>query len=87
MTLTIPAELQKAIAASPGEPVRLVDPHTNSSYVLVPADRYEQLVHLEPPDALREAYPAQEKAASDAGWDDPLLDEYNDYDHHRRGTA
>jgi hypothetical protein len=85
MTLPIPTELQKAIAASAGEPLRLIDPDTNSSYVLVPAYQYDRLVH--PDDALRETYPAQEKMASDAGWDDPSLDEYNNYDQHRRETA
>ena len=81
MTLTIPAELQKAIATSSGEPVRLIDPDTHSSYVLVPAHEYDRLI--DPQSALRDTYPSQERAASAAGWEDPLMDEYNDYDTHR----
>jgi hypothetical protein len=34
--------------------------------------------------AIAETYTAQERVASATGWDDPLMDEYNDYDAHRK---
>jgi hypothetical protein len=33
---------------------------------------------------IRESYPAQEQVAAAAGWDDPAMDDYNDYDAHRK---
>jgi hypothetical protein len=33
---------------------------------------------------LPETYPAQERAAGAAGWDDPELNEYDEYDEHRK---
>ena len=32
---------------------------------------------------LSETYPAQMEAAMRAGWDDPAMDAYNDYDRNR----
>jgi antitoxin (DNA-binding transcriptional repressor) of toxin-antitoxin stability system len=34
-------------------------------------------------DDLAETYTAQMESALQAGWSDPLMDEYNDYDAHR----
>ena len=33
---------------------------------------------------IRESYPAQEQVAATAGWDDPAMDDYNDYDARRK---
>ncbi len=32
---------------------------------------------------IRETYAAQEQALGNAGWNDPAMDAYNDYDAHR----
>ncbi len=32
---------------------------------------------------IRDAYPLQERVAAAAGWDDPAMDDYNDYNAHR----
>ena len=33
---------------------------------------------------IRETYPLQEKVAAIAGWDDPAMNDYNDYDARRK---
>lgn len=41
--LTIPKELQQAVRASHGRPLRLTDPETRAEYVLLQAEMYDQL--------------------------------------------
>ena len=41
--LTIPKELQQAVCASHGRPLRLTDPETHAAYVLLQANMYDQL--------------------------------------------
>ena len=58
-----------------------------SSYVPMRADQYENLSALiaEGEDFdPRELYPVMAKSAAAAGWDDPDLDAYNDYDSHKK---
>jgi hypothetical protein len=76
-SLTI--EQRNLIKENSGQPVRLIDPDTNEEYVLLQAEVYEQLrlsvTDLEP----RSLYPALQRALKDEGWDDPQMDEYNQY--------
>ena len=67
------------------EMLRLIDPRTNAVYVLVPLEQYEQVKALyEDGDYdISETYPAQMESAMRAGWDDPAMDAYNDYDANR----
>ncbi len=44
--LTIPKELQQAVRASHGRPLRLTDPETHAEYVLLQADMYDQIHEL-----------------------------------------
>jgi hypothetical protein len=86
MTTKLPDDLRQAIEKEGGSPVRLVDIATNIHYVLMRADQYENLSALiaegEEFDP-RELYPVMAKSAAAAGWDDPDLDVYNDYDAHK----
>ena len=41
--LTIPKELQEAMHASHGRPLRLTDPETQAEYGLLQAEMYDQL--------------------------------------------
>jgi hypothetical protein len=41
--LAIPKELQQAMRASDGRPLRLTDPETQAEYVLLQAEMYDQL--------------------------------------------
>ena len=85
--LTIPKELQQALRASHGRPLRLTDPETHAEYVLLQADRYDQLhgllsnTPLLTPDERRAVLI---QAGLRAGWDDPEMDIYNDLDPRRQ---
>jgi len=87
MTTELPDDLRPAIEKEGGSPIRLVDAATNVHYVLMRAEQYENLSALfaegEEFDA-RELYPLMAKSAAAAGWDDPDLDVYNNYDAHKQ---
>ena len=46
MTLTMTAEQQQAINTKPGQRTRLLDPLTNSMYVLVPEAEFEAIEEI-----------------------------------------
>jgi uncharacterized protein YaiL (DUF2058 family) len=85
--ITLPKDIQDAVRTSRDQPIRLSDPETNSEYVLVPADVYDQ---------IRELFYEHSTLTSDekralmlqaglrAGWDDPEMDVYNDLDPRRQ---
>jgi hypothetical protein len=87
MTIKLPDDLRHAIETEGGSPVHLVDLPTNMRYALMRADQYELLSGLfaegEEFD-VRELYPHMAKSAASAGWDDPDMDVYNDYDAHKK---
>jgi hypothetical protein len=84
--LTIPKELQQAVRAAHGRPLRLTDPETQAEYVLLQADMYDQLqgllsdAPLLTPDERRTVLL---QAGLRAGWDDPEMDVYNELDPRR----
>ena len=86
MQLPIPEEIRRALGQDGGEVVELFDPHTQARYVVVPIDRNDQASDAA---AIRDTYAAQNAVARASGWDDPLMDEYDDYDTHcpRGNTA
>ena len=86
MSITLSAEQRQAIAAHPGEPVELVDEVSQARFILLPAEQFERIKTLLSSDDfdVRETYAAQSAALAAAGWDDPALDIYNDYDAHRK---
>jgi hypothetical protein len=80
MTLPLTEEQQRAVASS-GEPVRLIDPQTNAVFVLLRADDYERVRPLlEDEFDIRDTYAAQFASAMRAGWGDPAMDDYDNYD-------
>lgn len=83
MTVRLPDELRTAVFSHPGEPVELIDDQTHSSYVLLPAEDFHRL-KMAVKDDMSETYTAQFESAMRSGWDDPLMDDYNDYDSHRQ---
>jgi hypothetical protein len=86
--LTIPKELQQAVRASQGSPLRLTDPETHSEYVLLQAETYDQIHELLLKDQTSlttdERRTLLIKAGLRAGWDDPEFDVYNDLDPRRQ---
>ncbi len=85
MILKLTDEQRQALEAHPEVPVQLVDERTNTLYVLLRADLYERLQALpKEDDDLSETYPAQMESAMRAGWADPAMDDYNNYDENRK---
>jgi hypothetical protein len=75
-------QLRQAVRGHPGQPVRLVDPDTQETFVLVPAEVYDRLRGMLYDDAefpISEAYPLMDEVAAKAGWDDPAMDIYDDF--------
>ena len=74
-------EQLQAIQANPNSAVRVVDPQSKDAYVIVRADVFEQMqTILKVEYHLSDTYVAQVQSALRAGWDDPAMDDYNNYD-------
>jgi hypothetical protein len=78
-------QMRKALAAENGQPIKLVDDQTKQLYYVITAEQFDAVRALiaEGDSDPRELYPLIAKTAAEAGWDDPAMDEYNDYDAHR----
>jgi hypothetical protein len=85
MSLMLTVEMRKALADSTEQSVEVVDPATSQVYVLLPKDRFERLLAISTDQNFdpRELYPLISKTAGDAGWADPSMDVYNDYEANR----
>lgn len=79
MTLKMTSEIRRALSESPDEPLRLIDTENNAAYVLVPAEQYDRMAQGTQVDELGDTYAAQESVATAAGWDEPIMDDYNDH--------
>jgi hypothetical protein len=86
MSILLSPEQREALASRPGEPVEVIDNVSHSRFVLLPAEQFERIKSLLTSDEfdVRETYEAQNAALAAAGWDDPELDVYNDYDANRQ---
>jgi len=87
MTTKLPDDLRQAIEKEGGSPVHLGDAATNVHYVLMRAEQYANLSAMFAEGVEidgRELYPLMARSAASAGWDDPDLDAYNDYDAHKK---
>jgi hypothetical protein len=80
--LQLTAEQHQALAANGNEPVRAIDPVTNTEYVLVRAEVYERLKALVADDQgwSEGAYRASMEVFARDGWDDPRMDVYDALD-------
>ncbi|MCE9545307.1 MAG: hypothetical protein K8T25_07300 [Planctomycetia bacterium] len=85
MTPTLSEQQRAALDAQGGAPVSVVDEQTQRVYYLISADQFDRVRALLAGEEFhpREMYPLIAKTAAEAGWDDPLMDEYNDYDEYR----
>ena len=85
--ITLPKDIQEAVRTSEDQPIRLTDPETNSEYVLLPADLYDQMRDLFYEHSTLTVDEKRElmlQAGLRAGWDDPEMDVYNDLDPRRQ---
>jgi hypothetical protein len=85
MTTKLSDDLREALEQESSSPVHLVDATTNAKYVIMRADQYDRIKAQldEKPFDPRELYSLVEASFLRAGWDDPEMDVYNDYDAHR----
>ena len=81
-SVEITSDLRSAVKAE-GTPLKLVDSQTGGVYVLIDESTFER-AQSTLGDDLSETYQAQLESAMRAGWDDPVMDEYNDYELHRK---
>jgi len=83
MALTLSDEQRDALKRGES-PLYLLNPDDGAWYVLLPAGGQ---VHAGGEETeIRDYYALQERVAQAEGWDDPIMDEYNDYDAYRRST-
>lgn len=86
MSVPLTEPLQHALDERPGEPLWLIDPRTQTVYVLLRADLYERVRPL----VEEEDLTAEEKlfllaqSGQRAGWDTPEMDDYDNYDECRK---
>jgi hypothetical protein len=75
----LPDELRTVLTSHPGVSLELLDELTHRAYVLIPAEEFERLKTVVDSE-LTETYPAQIESAMQAGWNDPLMEDNNNYD-------
>lgn len=73
---------QRSALDSVGTPLKMVDPRSGGVYVLVNEKAFERVQSLLS-EELADTYPAQIESAMRAGWSEPIMDEYNNYERHR----
>ena len=85
MTLTLTAEQEQAILAHPNQPLQLVDKARANTWYVISAEQYEAIRTAFSDSEFRpeELAPLIAQAAADAGWADPIMDDYDNYDEHR----
>ena len=80
--VTLSENQRQVLKAESGRPVPVVDEQTQRVYYLISAEQFEQIRALLPDEEFspRELYPQIAKTAAAAGWNDPLMDDYDHYD-------
>ena len=81
-------EMREALQQTAGQPVTVEDDQTHRHYVLLPLSLYQrvQLLFGDETFDVADTYAAQSAVAGAAGWDDPGMEVYDDYDSHRPKT-
>jgi hypothetical protein len=81
MVVKLSDELRAALQHQPGQPLTIEDDRTRQSYVLIPAEVFQQvrsILYDEDDFDIAETYAAQSAVAGSAGWDDPEMDVYDE---------
>ena len=80
--IALSKEIQEAVQKSEDNLIRLIDPETNVEYVVLPAEKFEQMrngvYYDNGPITEEERRALLIQAGLRAGWDDPEMDIYND---------
>ena len=86
MTPVLTEQIRQALDAERGQPVKIVDEQTSRIYYVITAEQFETVRALfaEGDFDPREIYPLISKTAGEAGWNDPAMDVYDNYDEHRK---
>jgi hypothetical protein len=86
--LTNPDQIRQALLLSGGKPVEIEDDQTSAIYVIVARDEFRQRYQTLYDDSeldLSEVYPlADEVFGGPEGWDAPGMEQYDQYDEHRK---
>jgi hypothetical protein len=84
MAIELTEQQRQAVAAAGDAPPVVVDPATQTAYVLVRAEVYERVKALLAADPdPGETYPAVDEVFRE-DWDDPKMAEYDRYEEHKR---
>jgi hypothetical protein len=84
MNAILTDELARAVEAQGDLPLRAVNPATGKHYIVVSEDLYERLKPLfehVPLSAVEQQFQLKQ-VGTRAGWDEPKMDAYDDYDQH-----
>lgn len=86
MTPKLTPEMREALQLQPGRLVTVEDDETHLHYVLLPINVYQRVRSVLEDESFNVAdtYAAQSAAAGAAGWDDPEMSVYDEYDRHRQ---
>lgn len=78
MLLKLTEEQRRALAAAPDKPVRVSDPETNATYVLLKLEDYERIQAFFEEDPITdvERRVILQGVWKRADWDDPAMDDY-----------
>ena len=86
MSILLTEDQSRAIEQATDRPPLANDPRTHKTYRLVSVEVFDRVKSIvgDSDDAINDTYRAQVDSAMRAGWDDPAMNEYNDYDAHRK---
>ena len=85
MATVLSEQERQALENAGGQPLQVVDPDTQRVYYLISGEQYEKIRALLVEEEFdpRELYPLIAKTAGEAGWNEPMMDDYDRYDEHR----
>ena len=82
MTAILTEAQRQIVQSGTGFPVEVIDEQTRQVYYLITSAQFEQVqaILAGDPHDPRELYPLTSRTAAEAGWNDPLMDDYDRYD-------
>ncbi len=82
MTAVLTEAQRQIVQSGSGLPVEMIDEQTKLVYYLITSAQFERLQTLlaDEPHDPRELYPLIARTAAEAGWNDPMMDDYDRYD-------